>query len=146
MGRTTSGFWHWWNRKTSRGFDWRNFRGRPSVPVMLMRPTVLALLVASPALAGDWRLLDDAGVITALNTRVLQYEDGATQNFFTDGRTLYEVETGESWGRWWAEGGRYCSTWPPSETPSCYTVEVLGLDIRFTGPKGDITVGRYVDL
>jgi hypothetical protein len=113
---------------------------------MLMRPILLALLLAGPAFAEDWRLLDDAGITAALSARVVQYQDGATQNFFTDGRTLYEVKTGESWGKWWVGGGQYCSTWPPSETRSCYTVEMQGLAIRFTGAGGDRSIGRYVDL
>lgn len=106
----------------------------------------MAVILATPARAEDWRLLDDAGITAALAARVLQYPDGAMQNFFTDGRTLYEVKTGTSWGKWWVEWGRYCSTWPPSETPSCYKVEARGLEIRFSGAGGDVTIGRYVDL
>jgi hypothetical protein len=113
---------------------------------MTIRPLLMALLLASPALGEDWRPLDDAGIVAALGARVLQYEDGSTQNFFTDGRTLFSVTSGDSWGKWWAEGGRYCSTWPPSETPSCYAVESRGIDLRFTGAGGDVTLGRYVDL
>ena len=115
-----------------------------------MKPAVRALLrlgamlLASPASAEDWRQLDDAGITAALSARVLQYQDGASQNFFTDGRTLYTVTTGASWGKWWVEAGKYCSTWPPSETPSCYIVEQSGQDFRFTGSGGDVTVGRHV--
>lgn len=114
-----------------------------------MRPIVLslsAILLAQPVLADDWQELDDAGINQALSARVLAYSDGASQNFFTDGRTLYEVSTGESWGKWWAEGGQYCSTWPPSPTPSCYDVAARGLEIRFTGTGGDKTIGHYIDL
>lgn len=107
---------------------------------------LIAVILATPAQAEDWRPLDDAGIKAALGARVLQYPDGATQNFLIDGRTLYEVKTGTSWGKWWVEGGRYCSTWPSSETPSCYNVAVRGLEIRFSGGAGDVTVGRYVDL
>ena len=111
-----------------------------------MRRAILCLLLVTPAWAEDWRRLEDVGITAALSARVLQYEDGATQNFFTDGRTLYEAGAGESWGKWWVEGGQYCSTWPPSDVPACYTVEAQGLDVRFTGKGGDVTVGRYVDL
>jgi hypothetical protein len=113
---------------------------------MTVRPILVAFLIATPALAEEWRPLDEAGITAALTARVLQYQDGATQNFFADGRTLYEIETGESWGKWWVDGGKYCSTWPPSDMPSCYAVEVLGIDLRFTGAQGDVTLGRYVDL
>jgi hypothetical protein len=111
-----------------------------------MRLTALALLLATPALAEDWRVLDDAGITEALAGRVLQYEGGSMQNFFPDGRTLYEVQGSESWGKWWVAGGQYCSTWPPSDVPACYGVEVLRLDVRFTSKAGGVSVGRYVEL
>jgi hypothetical protein len=114
--------------------------------LMILRPFLLAVCLASPTQAGEWRQLDDAGIAAALTARVLLYQDGATQNFFADGRTLYEAESGESWGKWWVEGDRYCSTWPPSDTPACYNVDANGLDIRFTDRKGTATVGRYIDL
>jgi hypothetical protein len=112
----------------------------------MLRSAILCLVLTSPALAGDWTLLDDAGITAALSARVLGYEDGSTQNFFTDGRTLYEAGAGESWGKWWVSGGKYCSTWPPSDVAACYTVEAQGLDVRFTGTGGDVSVGSYVDL
>ena len=115
-----------------------------------MRAAILCLFLTIPALdpvhAEDWRRLDDAGITSALSARVLGYEDGSTQNFFQDGRTLYEVKGGESWGKWWVEGGQYCSTWPPSDVAACYGVEVQGLDVRFTSSGGDVSVGRYQDL
>jgi hypothetical protein len=111
-----------------------------------MRSLVLCLLLATPALAEDWTPLDDAGITAALSARVLQYQDGSTQNFFTDGRTLYQAGAGESWGKWWVESGQYCSTWPPSDVPACYRVEAKGPEVRFTGRSGDVSVGRYTDL
>lgn len=112
----------------------------------MMRPLILSLLLATPALAEDWKALDGPGITAALSARVLQYEDGSTQNFFTDGRTLYEAGGGESWGKWWVEGDQYCSTWPPSDVPACYGVEAQGLEVRFTSKGGDVSLGRYVDL
>jgi hypothetical protein len=112
----------------------------------MRRAILLALCLASPVFADDWRELDAAGITEALSARVLQYEDGSTQNFFQDGRTMYQAGAGESWGKWWVESDRYCSSWPPSDRPSCYRVEVLGLDLRFAGTGGSISVGRYQDL
>ncbi len=111
-----------------------------------MRFGIIVLLLATPVLAEDWRVLDDAGITAALSARVLRYEDGSSQNFFQGGRTLYAAGAGESWGKWWVEGGQYCSTWPPSDVAACYGVEARGLDVRFTGKGGDVSVGRYVDL
>jgi hypothetical protein len=103
-------------------------------------------VLATSVLADDWQKLDGVGITTALSARVLQYADGTTQNFFQDGRTLYQAGAGESWGKWWVEGAQYCSTWPPSDVPACYKVEAQGLDVRFIGKGGDVSVGRYVDL
>lgn len=108
--------------------------------------TVLLCALAAPVLAEDWHRLDRDGITTALSARVVQYEDGATQNFYTDGRTLYEVGDGASWGTWWVEAGLYCSTWPPSAAKTCYAVEARDLDIRFVSAGGSVTVGRYIDL
>lgn len=112
----------------------------------MLRSAVLCLLLAAPALAGEWKVLDDAGIHAALDARVLRYEDGSTQNFFQDGRTLYEAGSGQSWGKWWVEGGQYCSTWPPSDVAACYGVELNGLDVRFTSKSGQVSEGRYQDL
>lgn len=112
---------------------------------MLMR-TVMLCALASPAMADEWKPLDQGSIALALSARVVQYEDGATQNFYSDGRTLYQVGTGTSWGKWWVEGGQYCSTWPPSEVKSCFSVEARDLHVRFIGAGGDLTVGQYVDL
>jgi hypothetical protein len=106
----------------------------------------LVLCLAVPAWAEDWRGLDTAGITKALTARVLGYEDGSTQNFFEDGRTLYRAGGGEAWGKWWVEGDQYCSTWPPSDVAACYAVEAQGLEVRFTSGSGEVSVGRYQDL
>ena len=111
-----------------------------------MRALLIWFCLTIPALAEDWRVLDGPGITAALAARVLQYQDGSTQNFFAGGRTLYEAGGGKSWGKWWVEGNKYCSTWPPSDGTACYGVEVLGLDVRFTSKGGEVSVGRYVDL
>jgi hypothetical protein len=112
----------------------------------MLRSVLLCLVLTGPALAGGWTLLDGAGITAALSARVLGYDDGSTQNFFADGRTLFQAGAGESWGKWWVSGGQYCSTWPPSDVAACYQVEAQGLDVRFTSAGGDVSVGRYQDL
>lgn len=109
--------------------------------------TVLAL-VPNLAQAGDWQVVQGADIALALAARVVGYEDGSAQNFFADGRTLYEVKGGESWGKWRVEGDTYCSVWPPSEHWECYGVEkeVAGIGIRFVAKDGALTIGKYVDL
>ncbi len=108
---------------------------------------IAALLFASPALAEDWRPLTGAEIAQALTARSLVYEGGATQDFFADGRTLYEAGS-PSWGHWRVEGDRYCSQWPPREAWDCYAVEAEagGLGLRFVGGSGEVTAGRYDDL
>jgi hypothetical protein len=109
-----------------------------------MRAIVAALALWPGFAAADeaWRALNGAEISAALTARVLQYGDGARQDFFADGRTLY----GEgSWGSWRVQGDEYCSVWPPSDRWTCYSVEVRGLEIRFSD-GGEPVVGKYVDL
>lgn len=112
----------------------------------LLRAAVVVLGLVAPVQAEGWRPLDSAGIKAALAARVLGYPDGATQDLFQDGRTLYLVGDRASWGRWWVEDDRYCSSWPPSDVAACYLIAVQGLDVRFTGSDGSVTVGRYQDL
>lgn len=115
----------------------------------MLRVVLMSLLLAAPALAEGWRPLTSAEIQAALSGRSLVYEDGTTQNFFSDGRTLYragaDAGAGESWGKWWVAGDQYCSTWPPSETPACYDVEAEGQDVRFRGGDGSVSSGHYAD-
>lgn len=113
-----------------------------------MRRIIAAALLALPtaAPAEDWQPLSGDGITRALAARVLQYDGGQVQNFFSDGRTLHEAGARSSWGRWWVEGDRYCSTWPPNDTPDCCLVAARGLEIRFTAASGEVAIGRYVDL
>ena len=113
-----------------------------------MRWTALFIaLWPTLAPAGGWEPLDGPGIADALTARVLAYSATATttaamQDFFADGRTLYN----DQWGRWEVRGDRYCSTWPPSDRWSCFAVARLGLDIRFTSDGGEVSIGRYADL
>jgi hypothetical protein len=100
------------------------------------------------ALAEGWQDLTGTQITEALAARVVEYDDGGTQNFFADGRTLFEVDAGESWGKWRVEGDLYCSVWPPNELWECYSVsrETAGLGLRFTAKDGEVSAGHYIDL
>ena len=110
-----------------------------------MRKLVVLTLVVSFASAAqaEWHLLDDDGIRLALTDRRLQYPN-ATQQFYASGLTLYNAGQ-DSWGYWRAEGGQYCSQWPPSDLWACYDMQRSGQRVRFVGEQGDITVGVYVD-
>ena len=107
-----------------------------------MKWVLVWVLMAGAAGAEEWRVLTGAEIAPALTSRVVVYEGGARQDFMADGRTLY----GDSWGSWRVEGDRYCYIWPTSDLWACYGVEVSGIDLRFVGEGGEVTVGRYGDL
>lgn len=111
-----------------------------------MRWWMIFVLWANPLFAGEWQKLDNDGITNALTARVLQYL-GATQNFFADGRTLYETQS-PSWGKWRVENDQYCSVWPPQNVWVCYDLErhERGLKVRFVANDGSQTVGTYIDL
>lgn len=111
-----------------------------------MRRLVLTLCLAMPAAAEEWRPLDAAGISAALSARVLRSEDGSTQKFFRDGRSLREAADGTRWGKWWVEADRVCLLWPPAAAADCWTVEVRRIDLRFTAADGETWTARYVDL
>lgn len=107
----------------------------------MWRMVLVFAMLPGVAEAEDWVVLDGPAITAALTARVLQYEDGAVQNFFADGRTLYEAPAA-SWGVWRVQGAQYCSVWPPSDRWACLDVAARGLEIRF-GADG---IGHYVDL
>lgn len=113
-----------------------------------MRSLLVCFLLSAPAFAEDWRVLDGAGISAALSARVLQYEDGLTQNFFENGRTTFERGKGASWGRWWVKDSRYCEVPDGGDAVACYEVSIKGLEIQFTGPGylRNTHIGRYVGL
>ena len=98
-------------------------------------------------MAEDWQPLDAPAATLAPTARTVAYEGGATQQFNTDGSTIYTT-THPSKGAWRVERNQYCSQWPPSDRWSCYNVALSadGLDLRFTAGDGSESVGRYVDL
>lgn len=107
---------------------------------------VAFILIAAPASAQDWTKLNGQEISMALTARTLQYPD-AKQDFFADGRTLYEVRQ-PSWGNWRVIANQYCSIWPPSDAWVCYDLErhKFGLQLRFVSRNGGTTIGKYVDL
>lgn len=114
----------------------------------MLRVMMVFVIWAFPAIAGDWQKLNGAEIEIALTARTLHYDkDQAIQNFFADGRTLYEVGN-PSWGRWRTKGNKYCSIWPPSNVWVCYDLErhKMGLLLRFISKDGRIFSGKYIDL
>jgi hypothetical protein len=108
---------------------------------------MIALLCANGAVADEWRPLNGPEITNALTARVLQYKDNAQQDFFSDGRTLYQTRV-SSWGKWRVDYNKYCSTWPPADGWVCYDVSISsnGLSLRFTDKHGGNFDGKYIDL
>ena len=103
---------------------------------------VLAL-VAGPAFADEWVVLDGPGVAAALTDRTVTYE-AAWQTFNASGKTLYNAGT-DSWGTWAVRGDRYCSQWPPNSAWACFDVDLSadGSAVRFRGQGADVTIGVF---
>jgi hypothetical protein len=87
----------------------------------------LAILAMTAPAAADERPLAGAEIAALLTGRTVVGVNGrgraTRQRFEASGLTVYVVD-GEppSHGRWKVEGDAYCSTWPPSETWTCYRV------------------------
>ena len=105
---------------------------------------IIAVLLLMPVQTGA-ETLTGAQIAEALTARVLQYDDGARQEFKEDGRTLYETDKPE-WGHWRVQGEQYCSQWPPSDRWTCYGITGDGQQVGFVAGNGSVTVGRYIDL
>ncbi|MBO6602812.1 MAG: hypothetical protein JJ938_10090 [Roseicyclus sp.] len=92
-----------------------------------------------------WERLDDSGITALLTAHDLVYENGDFQRFLPSGRTLYRAaET--SWGYWRAEGGRYCSQWPPGDAWDCYDLHHDGGNaVRFTDDWGNVSTGVFAE-
>lgn len=110
---------------------------------MRSAPFLIPLLLATPALAEDWKPLDGPAIRQALESRSLTYDDGTTQDFRPDGSTLYGSD---SWGTWRVDGNRYCSAWPPSDASACYDMAQDGLRLKFIAGDGSESIGTYNDL
>ncbi|PZQ99777.1 MAG: hypothetical protein DI533_03780 [Cereibacter sphaeroides] len=107
---------------------------------------MILLLTALPlqAMAEEWQALAGQQIANALAFRTLGFPDGVIQDFAADGILRRDGTT----GRWRVTATQYCAAWPPDFGWTCYSVEreARGLDIRFTGEGGSVTVGRYIDL
>lgn len=114
---------------------------KPRLRALAVLVAMLVAVQPRAAPAEDWQTLNGGQITEALTAGPLRYDTGARQIFYPDGRTLYTAGAGESWGRWWADSDRYCSTWPPSEQPTCYAVARRDRQIRFVGARGDETIG-----
>tara|TARA_R110002094_G_scaffold154624_1_gene141888 strand:- start:561 stop:902 length:342 start_codon:yes stop_codon:yes gene_type:complete len=112
-----------------------------------MRLVAVLILLANGALADGWAPLDAQGISKALSARVLQYPNNAQQDFFADGRTLYQTRD-SNWGKWRVDYDQYCSIWPPADGWACYKVSISpnGLSVRFTDKDGGHSDGKYIDL
>ncbi len=116
--------------------------------IITLKCILFLVICAGPVVAGDWQKLNGAEIEFALTARTLGYEkEKATQDFFDDGRTLYNMAI-PSWGRWRVKENKYCSLWPPSTIWVCYDLErhKFGLLLRFVSKDGHIFKGKYIDL
>ena len=95
--------------------------------------SLVLMLMAGPALA--WEPMDPAD----LAGKTLRYQNGL-QSFEADGATVYTTDK-DSHGNWRAEGGQYCSAWPPSARWDCYALEQEGAKVRFIARDRSITEG-----
>ncbi|MEM9715360.1 MAG: hypothetical protein AAF826_02475 [Pseudomonadota bacterium] len=109
------------------------------------RSAILALCVcASPVASEDWVAMSGDDIQASLTDIRLEYE-GAWQEFYLSGRTLYNAGR-DSWGAWRVEGDRYCSQWPPNSSWACYDMSRKGEMLRFTDPKGNNSDGVIAEL
>lgn len=96
---------------------------------------------------GDHIAAED--ITRAVTAAEMVYEDGSTQVFYGDGRTVYIEQGRPTDGKWYVdEDGRFCSFWPPSYR-GCYEVrwivesgEFVGVAFRDVN-NGSESVGRY---
>lgn len=96
--------------------------------------SVLALVAGSPLHAWEAMPAED------LAGRTVRYAD-AVQTFAPNGQTVYITDS-PSRGNWRAQGGQYCSAWPPSDRWDCYGLEREGDRIRFIARDGSTTEGK----
>lgn len=105
----------------------------------------ILMLLPGFAAAQDWEpLFDDVAIIEALSGRVVIYDEYTRQYFGPSGATQFITERSSD-GRWAARGGQYCSTWPPSDTWTCYDFAVSGDQVRFTSADRSQSIGTFAE-
>ena len=88
----------------------------------------------------DGERIDPADIAAALTRAPLAYDDGATQVFTPDGRTVYTERGGRSSGKWKVDDdGRFQSFWPPAYYAT-YDVSWIA------GPDGEAVGIRFAEL
>ena len=110
-----------------------------------MKPVMplLAFALAVTSANAQETTLTGAEIQTLLPTVVaVGTAKDTRQKFWTDGQTEYEERGHYSFGRWWVDGDRYCSKWPPSEAVSCYAVIRDGDKLIWVPRIGDRIVDR----
>ena len=101
------------------------------------------LMMAGP---GQCETLNGAAITQALAGHKFAYDDGTSQLFADDGRTLFFArDSSESIGHWRVEGDQYCSVWPPSDHWACYDVTQDGGQIGFVSGDGSVSLARRAD-
>lgn len=112
---------------------------------MKLLAVLMIWLAAAGAARADWvQITGDDAITAALAEVEILYDSGASQRFHASGRTFYD-DARPSWGYWRAEGGQYCSQWPPSDHWACYDLFTDGTGaLRFAGSAGDAYIGRPV--
>lgn len=105
--------------------------------------SVLAGIAASGAVAQAWHTQDAAQITQALTDRSLRYANGATQQFYASGRTLY-THGEPSWGEWSVRDDQYCSIWPPARDWECYDLQADGIGgFNFIDARSNPFFGVY---
>lgn len=104
-----------------------------------------AIIVAGmlwPGAALAWEPLTGPAITEALSGQTLIYDALTFQTFHASGQTDHVTERVSS-GRWDVRGDQYCSSWPPSETWTCYDMEAEGDRVRFVAADGSQSEGRF---
>lgn len=96
----------------------------------------------------EWKRLTGDDVRSAVVSRTLVYGDGSTEEYRADG-TLAITQAGPpALGAWMVSRDALCVRFPPAVQWTCYVLERQdgGIDLRFRGPNGTVSIGRYADL
>ena len=115
--------------------------------MFILKKTILGLFVTalgSVGSAGEWPTLNGTQIETLLNDARLNY-DGAWQEFYKSGKTLYNAGR-DSWGNWRVQGNLYCSEWPPNAGWDCYAMTQRGDVVRFIDERGNVSEGTIAEL